>query len=168
MSEDLRTTAADHIVDHSCGPQTGVHIRKKPKTRERLLSERPDRNERYSALVWLVLTDRRLKPLDWGVYACIASQAFETDTVQVATRWIAANLGSGSTTIKRGIARLTAAGHIAIIVQRRGNQAPIYRLTSPVFGKRQKIILEAGGKPNLTTRADIETLRERVRLRQSK
>ena len=168
MSKDLRCPQVAHSALPSGGSQSSGHIRYKPKTAAIPLHKRADKARRYSALPWMVLTDTSLEHVDMLVYACLSANAFKGDTTRSAGRWISESVYVSQRTVSRSLKRLIKRGHVEIVVSARGNQAPIYRLTSPVFGKRQKIILEAGGKPNLTTRADIETLRERVRLRQSK
>lgn len=137
------------------------HIRNKPKTLdERLLQDRPDKNYRWSALVWSVLVDRSLEPVDWGVFACFGSREFKTDTLQLGTRWIANVLGVKKDRVQDSIRRLVAAQHVEIVVERRGSRSPVYRLTSPVFAKRQKIIVQDKRGNRITTR-------DRLRLEQA-
>ncbi len=133
----------------------------KPKTRdERLLQDRPDKDFRWSALVWSVLVDRRLEPIDWGVFGCFGSREFKTDTFQLGTRWIADVLGVKKDRVQASIRRLVDAQHVEIVVPARGSRAPVYRLTSPVFAKRQKVIVQDKAGTRLTTR-------DRLRLEQS-
>lgn len=150
------------------GPQTGAlcgspnegtngpHIRKKPiNPDDRLLQDRPDKNSRYSALIWSVLVDRALEPIDWGVFSCLASRAFETDTIQMASRWIADTLHIKKGRVQASFARLLAAGHIEIEVPARGSRAAVYRLTSPVFAKRQRVIVSDARGNRDTTRYEL-------------
>lgn len=145
------------------GTQTGVHIRNKPKTRtEQSLRDRPDLKSRFSALPWTVLTDRNLKPMDWGVYCCLSARAFKGDSVSIGLRWIADSLGIGRMTAKRSLDRLLRAGHVEVRAEGSGSRASVYRLTSAVFAKRQRVIL-ASKRGNLsTTRYDVDCLRERI------
>lgn len=125
----------------------------KPKTRdERLLQDRPDKDYRWSALAWSVLVDRRLEPIDWGVFGCFGSREFKSDTFQLGTRWIADVLGVKKERAQASIGRLVAAQHVEIVAKARGSRAPVYRLTSPVFSKRQKVIVQDKKGTRLTTR----------------
>jgi hypothetical protein len=134
-----------------------VHTRKKPKARdERLLQDRPDKAFRYSALVWDVLTNRKLEPVDWGVYACLAARAFSSDTFQMGTRWIAGSLGIKKGRTQASIGRLIAQRHVEIVKPSCGSRPPVYRLISTVFAKRQKVILSEKHRNIETTRADID------------
>jgi len=142
-------------------PQTTAHIRKKPKARdERLLPERPDRNFRWSEIPWSVLLDRKLEPIDVCVYGCMSSRTFKTDTFQMGTRWIAESLGINKKRTQGSIARLIERGHVKITEPAKGSRAPVYRLTSTVFAKRQKVIVSDRAGNRQTTRADLERKRE--------
>lgn len=139
----------------------GPHIRKKPlNPDERLLQDRSDKNARYSALVWAVLVDRTLEPIDWGVFSCLASRAFETDTMQMGSRWIAETLHIKKGRVQASIRRLLKGGHIEIVVAARGSRAAVYRLTSPVFSCRQKVIVSDVSGNHETTRYELDRRRE--------
>jgi DNA-binding MarR family transcriptional regulator len=143
------------------GGTNGVHIRNKPKTPDgRLLQDRPDKNYRWSAMVWAVLVDRSLEPVDWGVFACFGSREFKTDTFQLGSRWIAETLGIRKGRVQASIARLVKAQHVEIVVPAKGARPPLYRLTSPVFAHRQKVIVR-------TAKGNKMSTRDRLRLEQA-
>ena len=142
----------------------GAYIRKKPETRdERLLQDRPDRDFRYSALPWSVIVDRKLEPVDWGVYACMAARAFKVDTLRMGTRWVAESLGIKKGRAQASIVRLVKRGHVNITEKARGSRPPVYRLTSTIFAKRQKVIVSDKQGNRETTRHDLERKRDLAR-----
>jgi DNA-binding MarR family transcriptional regulator len=107
-----------------------------------------------------VLVDRTLKPADCRVYACLSSRTFKGDSVSAGLRWIAESLGVSRMTVKRSVGRLAAAGHIEITAEGTGSRPPLYRLTSGVFAKRQKVIVSDGRGNREMTRAELDRRRE--------
>ena len=147
-------------------PQTEAHIRNKHKAQfqdERLLPDRPDRDFRWSDMPWSVLVDRNLVPVDWGVYGCMASRTFKVDTFQMGTRWIAESLGIKKKRAQASVVRLVKNGHVEVIRAAKGSAAPVYRLTSSIFAKRQKVIVSDKQGNRETTRHDLERKRELAR-----
>ena len=72
------------------------------------------------------------------------------------SRWISETLRISKGRVQAGIARLQAGGHVEIIVKPSGSRAAVYRLTSPVFGERQKVRLSDKQGVHDTTRAEID------------
>jgi len=135
----------------------GAHIRNKPKTRdERFLRDRPDARQRYSAVPWALLEGKGLERIDLWVYCCISARAFKADTLQVGARWIAGCLKISTGRVSDSIKRLLKAGHVEIVEAGKGTRAAVYRLTSPVFAKRQKVIVSDRAGNRQTTRAELE------------
>ena len=143
-------------------PQTGVRIRNKPKTRDdRLLQDRPDLNRRWSDCPWTLLVDGdRLERLDVWVYCCLASRNFKSDLVSVSWDWVSKVVKCSRASVKRSIHRLVEAGHLEVLEPAKGSRPALFRITSSVFAKRQRVILSTGRRNVETTRAEIDRKQE--------
>jgi len=137
-------------------------IRKKPRTRnERLLQDRPDLKLRWSDCPWTLLVDgKRLERLDLWVYCCLASRDFKSDLVSVTWDWVAKVIECSRASVKRSIRRLVEAGHLEVLEPSRGSRPALFRITSSVFAKRQKVIVSDKHGNRMTTRQELERKRE--------
>lgn len=110
--------------------------------------------------------DRRATHLDVRVYETMGARDFTSDLVSVSADWIVAHIPASKRSVVESINHLIKLGHVEQVAPRRGRRPALYRLTSPVYGSRQKVDVATGPKIHETvTRPETDTVRRRLCVR---
>lgn len=134
--------------------------RKKPKPKtEDDIAARPDLNVRYSMIPGTLIADcsrHRLNGDDILVFAALSFFAIKSDKASHSTRWIAEQTGLRRNRVLASLRRLRQWKHIEAvsgdIVSRR---RVCWRLTSPIFGRQQKVAIVDRDGVRMTNRASL-------------
>lgn len=113
------------------------------KVSRKLVQEQ--RLEKYAMLVDSVLFDRKLSASAKCVYAILAKNAWQGNSVKIGQRLIASKLGFSKTTVNEAIFDLVDRKHVSMVGE--GKARRIYMLTSNRFGHKQRSMNAGGGVP---------------------